>query len=180
MLWINIVHLWKFYLPEVSVASKLCCHIESLEWREEYVRFQISIAWGANLNFVTLVTCHLIAAAGHGVKIGSRGRSLLRVVFILVLLECNLEMEHTTRDWSKYVVLRTRISILGNSFGLVWFLRLIFVTIICSMQIHLHDSVDKENYDANGVERHEDTHGSAPSAPSTSCLRLKWEFHREY
>ena len=33
LLWINIVHLWKFYLPEVSVASKLCCHIESLEWR---------------------------------------------------------------------------------------------------------------------------------------------------
>ena len=40
------------------------------------------------------------------------------------------------------------------------------------MQTHLHDCIDKENDDADGVERHEDAHWSASSAPSTGCLRL--------
>ena len=77
--------------------------------------------------------------------------------------------------WNTQLVIESNTA--TNNRQQLWFIILLnheiqFHCIKCWMQIHLHDCVDKENYDANGVERHEDAHGSASSAPSTGCLRL--------
>ena len=40
---------------------------------------------------------------------------------------------------------------------------------------HLHDGIEEEDDDADGVERHQDAHRAAASTPSTLFLSLKWD-----